>query len=165
MSTGAAVPSEVRIPQLFADQCGYATPKIDVRVATFQDGRILLVRELSDHRWTLPGGWADVNDSPSEAVEREIIEESGFQAKAQRMLAVFDRAKHANDPPFPFHVYKLFVLCRLVGGQATTTSETIGVAFFGENEIPPLSTSRVSRKQIEFCFESLKNPEAPCRFD
>jgi ADP-ribose pyrophosphatase YjhB (NUDIX family) len=153
------------IRNLFANQTGYATPKVDVRGVVFRDNTLLLVQERSDGLWTLPGGWADVNDSPSEAVEREIIEESGFQAKAQRMLAVFDRAKHANDPPFPFHVYKLFVLCRLVGGQATTTSETIGVAFFGENEIPPLSTSRVSRKQIEFCFESVKNPGAPCRFD
>jgi ADP-ribose pyrophosphatase YjhB (NUDIX family) len=154
------------IRNLFANQNGYATPKVDVRGVVFRDSTLLLVQERSDGLWTLPGGWADVNDSPSEAVEREIIEESGFQAKAERMLAVFDRAKHANDPPFPFHVYKLFLLCRLVGGEPTTTTlETTGAAFFGENEIPPLSTSRVSHKQIEFCFESLKNPEAPCRFD
>jgi len=98
-------------------------------------------------------------------VEREIVEESGFKAKAERMLAVFDRAKQNNDPPFPFHVYKLFILCQLVGGEAATTFETCGVNFFSEHEIPPLSVARTSRNQIQFCFDSLKNPAAPCWFD
>ena len=126
-----------------------------------ENGKLLLVQERTDGLWTLPGGWADVNDSPSEAVEREIVEESGFQAKAERMLAVFDRAKHPHEPPFPFHVYKLFILCRLEGGEARTTLETTGVEFFGENEIPPLSISRVTREQIQFCFEAQKIPPAP----
>jgi hypothetical protein len=81
------------------------------------------------------------------------------------MLAVFDRAKHDHEPPFPFHVYKLFLLCRLLGGEAKTTLETSGVEFFTETEVPLLSTSRVTRAQIRFCFDSLKNPGAPCRFD
>jgi ADP-ribose pyrophosphatase YjhB (NUDIX family) len=153
------------IRNLFAKQSGYATPKVDVRGVVFRERKLLLVQERSDGLWTLPGGWADVNDSPSEAVEREVVEESGFKAKAERMLAVFDRAKQNNDPPFPFHVYKLFILCRLVGGEAGTTFETTGVNFFGENEIPPLSISRTSRNQIQFCFESLRNPDAACWFD
>src|SRR6202021_1992478 len=152
-----------KIRTIFAAQSGYATPKVDVRAAVFRDRKVLLVQERSDGLWTLPGGWADVNDSPSEAVEREIIEESGFQAKAERLLAVFDRAKHGNEPPFPFHVYKLFVLCRLEGGEARTTMETTGVEFVGETEIPPLSLSRVTREQIEFCFAARKNANAPCR--
>jgi 8-oxo-dGTP pyrophosphatase MutT (NUDIX family) len=128
---------------LFENQSGYATPKVDVRGVVFRDDKLLLVQERSDGLWTLPGGWADVNDSPSEAVEREIVEESGFRTKAERMLAVFDRAKHGNLPPFPFHVYKLF----------------------SENEIPPLSLSRNTRELIQFCFDARKNPDNPCRFD
>jgi ADP-ribose pyrophosphatase YjhB (NUDIX family) len=153
------------IHRLFENQSGYATPKVDVRGVVFRDDKLLLVQERSDALWTLPGGWADVNDSPAEAVEREIAEESGFQAKAEKMLAVFDRAKHPHEPPFPFHVYKLFILCRLEGGEAKTSWETTGVEFFGENEIPPLSTSRVTRDQIQFCFEAEKDPATPCRFD
>jgi ADP-ribose pyrophosphatase YjhB (NUDIX family) len=150
---------------LFENQTGYATPKVDVRGVVFRDNKILLVQERSDGLWTLPGGWADVNDSPSEAVEREIGEESGFRTKAEKMLAVFDRAKHDHEPPFPFHVYKFFILCRLEGGEARTSAETTGVEFFGEDEIPPLSVSRVTRGQIQFCFEAQKKPDAPCRFD
>src|ERR1700732_815992 len=150
---------------LFENQTGYATPKVDVRGVVFRDDKLLLVQERSDGLGTLPGGWVDVNDSPSEAVEREIVEESGFHTKAERMLAILDRAKHGHEPPFPFHVYKLFILCRLEGGEARTTMETIGVDFFGENEIPPLSISRVTREQIQFCFEARRKKDAACRFD
>jgi ADP-ribose pyrophosphatase YjhB (NUDIX family) len=153
------------IQSLFANQSGYATPKVDVRGVVFRERKLLLVRELSEGLWTLPGGWADVNDSPSEAVEREIFEESGFEAKAEKMLAVFDRAKHEHEPPFPFHVYKLFILCKLLGGSARTTNETTDVDYFGQNEIPPLSTSRVTAAQIQFCFDTLENFDGLCRFD
>ncbi len=157
--------SSALIRGLFENQSGYATPKVDVRGVVFQEDKLLLVQEKSDSLWTLPGGWADVNDSPSEAVEREIIEESGFQAKAERLLAVFDRAKHGHQPPFPFHVYKLFILCRLEGGRAVESCETSGAEFFGKNVIPPLSTSRVTSEQIRFCFEARNNSDGPCRFD
>jgi ADP-ribose pyrophosphatase YjhB (NUDIX family) len=150
---------------LFENQTGYATPKVDVRGVVFRSGKLLLVRERTDGLWTLPGGWADVNDSPSEAVEREVLEESGFRTRAERMLAVFDRARHPHEPPFPFHVYKLFVRCGLQGGEARTTFETSEVDFFGQNEIPPLSISRITIDQIHFCFETQKNPTALCRFD
>ena len=153
------------IQGLFDKQTGYATPKVDVRGVVFRSGRLLLVRERTDGLWTLPGGWADVSDSPSEAVEREILEESGFQTQAEKMLAVFDRAKHPHEPPFPFHVYKLFILCALEGGAAMTTFETSGVDFFGEDEIPPLSISRITLDQIHFCFAAQKHPTDLCRFD
>ncbi|HXC62380.1 MAG TPA: NUDIX hydrolase [Nitrospiria bacterium] len=165
MFAHSSLESPAFIRGLFENQTGYATPKVDVRGVVFRDNKLLLVQERSDGLWTLPGGWADVNDSPSEAVEREIVEESGFQAKAERLLAVLDRAKHGNEPPFPFHVYKLFILCRLAGGEAKATMETTGVEFVGENEIPPLSLSRVTREQIQFCFDARKNPDGPCRFD
>jgi ADP-ribose pyrophosphatase YjhB (NUDIX family) len=153
------------IRRLFENQTGYATPKVDVRGVVFRDNKVLLVQERSDNRWTLPGGWADINEAPSEAVERETLEESGFQTKAERILAIFDRAKHGHEPPFPFHVYKLFLLCRLEGGEARSRKETTGVGFFGEDEIPPLSLSLVTPEQIQFCFVTQKNPDSPCRFD
>jgi ADP-ribose pyrophosphatase YjhB (NUDIX family) len=153
------------INRLFENQTGYATPKVDVRGVVFRDGKLLLVKERADGLWTLPGGWADVNDSPSEAVEREILEESGFVAKAERLLAVFDRSRHAHEPPFPFHVYKLFIQCRLEGGDARATEETSATGFFAENEIPALSISRVIPEQIKLCFEMQNQPHAPARFD
>jgi ADP-ribose pyrophosphatase YjhB (NUDIX family) len=157
--------SEPEVRAIFEQQQGYATPKVDVRGVVFRDDKILLVRERSDGRWTLPGGWADVNDSPSEAVEREILEESGFKAKSRRLLALYDRAKHPHLPPFAFHVYKIFIECELMGGSPLTSYETTAVDFFAEDALPPLSGSRVLPEQIKRCFEMRRDPYAPAYFD
>ena len=155
--------SEIRTT--FSAQSGYATPKIDVRGVLFREQKILLVQERSDGLWTLPGGWADVNDSPSEAVEKEVLQETGFKASTSRLLAVFDRAKHPHEPPFPFHIYKLFFLCKIIGGAATPSAETSDVGFFAPDAIPPLSLSRITPAQIRFCFEAGPNGGLPTAFD
>jgi ADP-ribose pyrophosphatase YjhB (NUDIX family) len=151
--------------QLFSQQDGYATPKVDVRAAAFRDGKILLVQEASDGQWTLPGGWADVNDSPTEAVEREMLEESGFTARVTKLAAVYDRAKHAHTPPFPFHVYKLFFLCSITGGETRTSAETLAVDFFSPDALPPLSSTRIVADEISRMFEHWRNPALPTDFD
>jgi ADP-ribose pyrophosphatase YjhB (NUDIX family) len=154
-----------KIRTIFEAQSGYATPKVDVRAAVFRDGKILMVQERSDGLWTLPGGWADVNDSPSEAVQKEVLQESGFRARTERLLAVFDRAKHPHDPPFPFHIYKMFFLCKIEGGEATPSPETSSVDFFGLEALPPLSVSRITEDQIRFCFRAGLNAIVPTAFD
>ena len=149
----------------FAAQTGYATPKVDVRGVVLKDNQLLLVRESSDGFWTLPGGWADVNDSPSEAVVREIREESGFVTRATRLIALFDRSKHAHQPPFPFHVYKLFIACELLGGSAQTSNETSAVGFFDPDHLPALSIGRVTPDQIAICIRGWNDPHRPTLFD
>ena len=149
-----------------AAEFGYATPKVDTRGVVFQDSKILLVREIADNgRWTLPGGWADVNETPSQSVEREIFEESGFQTKAQKILAVYDRDQQGHKPPYPHHVYKLFFHCQIVGGEATTSNETSAVDFFAESAIPELSQSRVTREQISRFFKYYHQSDRPTDFD
>ena len=158
--------SAKKIIELNAAEFGYATPKVDVRGVVFKDAKILLVREIADHdRWTLPGGWADVNDTPSQAIVREVLEESGFETQVVKLLAVYDREKQGHVPPFPFHVYKLFFLCEITGGFARASGETSEVAFFGEFEIPELSISRVKEGQIRRFFQHARNPELPTDFD
>lgn len=157
--------SEPEVRAIFEPQEGYATPKVDVRGVVFRDDKILLVRERSDGCWTLPGGWADVNDSPSEAVEREILEESGFETKSRRLLALYDRAKHPHQPPFAFHVYKIFIECELLGGSPVMSDETSAVDFFAQDALPTLSGSRVLPEQIKRCFEMRRDPQVPAYFD
>lgn len=152
------------IRDLFAGQAGYATPKVDVRGAVFRDDAILLVRERSDGDWTLPGGWADVGDSPSKAVVREIAEESGYITRAVKLLAVYDRNKHGH-PPIADHAYKLFFLCELIGGAPATTAETDGADFFREGELPELSLTRTVPSQIARLFEHHRHPDWPADFD
>lgn len=145
---------------LFRSENGYATPKVDVRGVVFDErGRLLLVRETSDGLWTLPGGWADVNESPARSVEREVREESGYVVRAVKLLAIFDRSLHGHEPPFPFHVYKFFVRCTLEGGTPQTSIETSGVDFFARDRLPPLSVSRVTAEQIDRMFEHFEHPD------
>lgn len=152
------------VQQLFANQAGHATPKVDVRGVVFRDDAVLLVRERSDGCWTLPGGWADVNESPATATVREIHEESGYETHALKLLAVYDRNKHRH-PPLAFHVYKLFFLCELIGGAPKSSHETDDIAFFREDDLPDLSLTRVVPSQIKRFFEHARHPECPTDFD
>lgn len=152
------------IVELFGRDGGYATPRIDVRAAVFRDDRVLMVRERTDGLWTLPGGFADVGDSPSLAVEREVREESGFLVKATRLAALFDRNRHPH-PPFGFHLWKAFFLCELLGGEAQSSIETSAVGFFAEHDLPPLSQGRISVRQVQAMFEYHRDPKLPASFD
>jgi ADP-ribose pyrophosphatase YjhB (NUDIX family) len=156
--------SKERIRLSFAGEGGYSTPKVDVRGVIFREGRILLVREKLDGNWALPGGWADIGLSPSEVVVKEISEESGFQAEAVRLLAVLDKKFH-DHPPEPYHVYKMFILCTIVGGEAAEGVETSGVDFFAEDELPELSVERNTAEQLRTMFQFLNNPQKPVILD
>lgn len=144
---------------------GYATPKIDVRGVVVDDrGRVLLVRERSDGCWTLPGGFADVGEGPRLAVEREVREESGFDVRADRLLAVLDR--HAwPHPPALHQVWKLLIACQLVGGAPSRSIETDGVGFFDPGRLPALSTIRILPQQIQLALERVADPAAPIHLD
>ena len=154
-----------RVLDLLQLETGYATPKVDVRGVVFQGDRVLLVKERMDGHWTLPGGWADVGATPSENVEREVFEESGYRARAVKLLAIYDRRKHGHMPPHPHHIYKIFFLCELIGGTASQSIETDEVGFFAEHELPELSLGRVTPAQLARMFEHHRHPDWPPDFD
>jgi ADP-ribose pyrophosphatase YjhB (NUDIX family) len=143
---------------------GYATPKVDVRGAAFRDGNVLLVREVSDGLWTLPGGWADVNQSAGDCVVREILEEAGFEARALKLAAVFDYQKR-NRPHSKDSIYKMFFVCEITGGEARPSIETSEVAFHARDRLPALSQGRSSAAQIDRMFEHFENAGLPTDFD
>jgi len=152
------------IKDLFASETGYATPKVDIRAVIFKDNKILMVKENSDGSWALPGGWADIGLTPSEVAVKEVKEESGFDVKAVKLLAVMDMKCHPH-PPSPFHIYKMFIQCEIIGGQPMKGVETSAVEFFAENKLPPLSIARNTQTQIEMIFKHLYNPKEPIYFD
>ena len=158
--------SSGQLQGLWVGDEGYATPKVDVRGAVFDQDKVLLVRERSDGKWTLPGGWVDVGDSPASAVEREIREESGYLAKAVKLAALFDKNNPAHGhPPSILHIFKLFFLCEITGGTATLSNETDGVDFFPVNSLPPLSIGRTTQSQIARLYEHHLNRSLPTDFD
>jgi ADP-ribose pyrophosphatase YjhB (NUDIX family) len=145
--------------------CGYPTPKTDSRGAVFRDDKILMVKEIEDGCWTLPGGWCDVGMTPAQNAEREVWEESGFETRAVKLIAVLDRRTQGHLPPYPFDIYKMFFLCEITGGSAKASIETSEVEFFSEDEIPKLSHSRTQIHQIKMCFEHYRNSDLPTVYD
>jgi ADP-ribose pyrophosphatase YjhB (NUDIX family) len=149
---------------LFKQQTGYPTPRIDVRAAVFKDRKLLLVRERVDGGWTMPGGWADVGDVPSEAAERETFEESGFRVKAKKLIGVYDANR--TGPLELFHAFKIIFLCEIIEGEASPSYETTEVAFFGPEEIPELlSGERTKTRQIKDAFSTLADSQMQAVFD
>ncbi len=156
-----------RVEALFAGEQGYATPKVDVRGAAFDGaGRLLMVREVADSgRWTLPGGWADVNLTPAENVAKEVREESGYQVRVRKLAACWDRTRQGH-PDRVFSCCKLFFICDVVGGAAATGQETSEVQWFTEDALPEdLSSSRVLPGQLRRMFEHARNPALPTDID
>ena len=154
-----------RIHELLAGEVGDATPKVDVRGVIFDGDKVLLVSERMDGgRWTLPGGWADVNESPSKSAVREVWEESGYEVRATRLLAAYDRARH-DHPPHLYTIYKLFFLCEITGGEAKSTFETDGVDYFPIDNLPELSIGRTTPAQIKRLYELYRDPSLPTDFD
>jgi ADP-ribose pyrophosphatase YjhB (NUDIX family) len=164
LADGSGAKYEVIIDVL-REGWGYATPKVDVRGAAFVDGRVLLVREISDGRWTLPGGWADVNQSAAECVVREIAEESGFEARALKLAAVRDYQKSGHPPRHVDSIYKMFFICEITGGSARASDETSEADFFPRDALPPLSLGRTTAAQIDRMFQHAEDPHLPTDFD
>lgn len=158
------VPPE-RVHHLYLGERGYPTPKVDVRAGVFRDDQILLVREASDGRWSLPGGWADEQQSPRQCVEREVLEEAGYQVHASRLVAVKDRSLHPYEPRRLEHVYKLFFLCELLGGTPTVGLETTAVEFFPLDALPELSSGRTLAEDVRLLALHHRQPELLPEFD
>ncbi len=156
-----------RIAALFASQQGYATPKVDVRGAAFDEaGRILMVREVADAgNWTLPGGWADVNLTAAENVAKEMREESGYEVSVRKLAAAWDRTRQGHAPGV-FSCVKLFYICDIVGGEARTSRETSEIGWFAEGALPAdLSLGRVLPAQLHRMFAHARDARLPADFD
>ena len=141
-----------RVKDLFCGETGYQTPKLDTRAAVFQEGKILLVQE-EDGRWSLPGGWADVDISVGENTVKEVKEEAGLDVIPKLVIALQDRNRH-NSPPSAFGICKVFVLCELLGGSFQPNLETLDSGWFGLDELPELSTEKTTEAQIGMCFDA-----------
>lgn len=144
-----------KVIDLFCNETGYQTPKIDTRAAIFQQDKILLVHEKND-TWSLPGGWCDVDISVKENTIKEVKEEAGLDVSADLVIAVQDREKH-NLPIYAYKVCKIFVLCSVVGGSFTENIETIESKYFGIDELPQLALEKNNAEQIKMCFEAYRS--------
>ena len=141
-----------QVKNLFCNETGYQTPKLDSRAAIFQEDKILLVKEKNG-TWSLPGGWVDVDISVKENVIKEVKEEAGLDVTADLVIAVQDREKH-NVPIYAYKVCKIFVLCTVIGGNFEPNIETIESRYFGIHELPTLAEEKNNEEQIRMCFDA-----------
>ncbi|WP_299727477.1 NUDIX hydrolase [uncultured Endozoicomonas sp.] len=154
-----------KVNHYFLPEKGYCTPKVDLRGGVFLEDKILLVRERSDGCWTLPGGWADVCEPPSTGVEREVLEESGYTARAIKLVALRDTQRHPYHPRSPHHIYKMIFLCELTGGSPKENIEISEIGFFDVNDLPELSEGRTLPRDIKLLLEHKNALELPTAFD
>ena len=157
------IPTE-KVEELFCNETGYQTPKLDTRAAVFKENKILLTHE-NNGTWSLPGGWVDVLESIKSNTEKEVKEETGLDVEAVKVIAIQDRNKH-NIPVYAYGVCKVFVLCELIGGSFEENIETTEINYFSLNEIPEnLAKEKTTKEQIEMCFEAYKNKNWQTQFD
>ena len=142
----------------FAGELGYQTPKVETRAAVIKDNKILLVKEQFDGKWALPGGYQDVNMSIKENAIKEASEEAGAVVNPVKIIAVLDYNRH-HHVNFPFGMVKVFVLCEYVSHSFVENTETLGAEFYSLDELPELSTTRTTKKQLEMCFDCYNNIE------
>ncbi len=152
-----------KIRNLFCNEVGYQTPKLDTRAAIFKHEKILLVKE-NNGKWSLPGGWVDVNVSVKENTIKEVKEEAGLDVTADRIIAIQDRAKH-NLPVYAYGICKIFVLCSIIGGKFKKNIETTEFAYFSKDELPELATEKNTKEQIEMCFKAYHDENWVTEFD
>jgi len=155
--------SKESVLKSFSMQAGYTTPKIDVRGAVVHEGKILLVQERMDIKWAMPGGWADLGNAPASVAEREVWEESGYEVKAEKVVAVIDANR--IEPLEFYHAFKIIFLCKLIGGESKISHETMAVDFFDPGNIPPLSIYRTNESMLQEVFAHVKDSKRPTAFD
>lgn len=153
-----------RVKDLFCNEKGYQTPKIDTRAAIFKDNKILLVHE-NNGTWSLPGGWCDVLESVKSNTIKEVKEETGLDVETLKIISVQDRNKH-NKPIYAYGVCKIFVLCNIVGGEFIENIETTEIKYFSLDEIPDnLAEEKTNKEQIEMCFKAFNDKSWETQFD
>ncbi len=164
MSGVTGAPME-KLSIYFESKKEYITPKVDIRIVIFNEQKkILLVKEKADGKWSLPGGWADIGSSPKEIAVKEALEETGFDVKPKKLLAILDKRCHPHPPQLDY-VYKIFIHCEIVGGTTTAAFDILDIGFFAQDAIPELSLDRVLPTQINLMFEYLDNPNKEAIID
>ena len=152
-----------KVKNLFCNEQGYQTPKLDTRAAIFKDDKILLVHEKNGF-WSLPGGWVDVLESIESNTIKEVKEEAGLDVVAKKVIAIQDRNKH-NTPIYPYGVCKVFVECEVMGGEFVENIETVEIGYFSLDNLPKLAEEKCTPKQVEMCFEAKNNKNWQVLFD
>ena len=143
----------------------YPTPKVDIRgLLLSADKKILLIKESADGKWSLPGGWADIGETPKEVIIKEFKEETGLDVIPKALLALFDKRMHAH-PPQPFYVYKMVFYCEPVSSHINKGFDVLDAAYFDVEHLPELSEDRILKSQVELVYKKVISSDLTSYFD
>ncbi|SDL30236.1 NUDIX hydrolase [Halarsenatibacter silvermanii] len=150
---------------LLESEIGYPTPRVDVRAAIFRKGDILMVKEKINDRWSLPGGWADIEWSLKENLIKEAHEEAGVEINPRRIIGVFDRGTKDEEALSFYGIYKIFVECDFISMDFQENIETSTAKFYGRDDLPNISKERNTEEEIKLCFEARNKENFEAKFD
>ena len=154
------------VKDLFCNETGYQTPKIDARAVVIRNDKILLVKEnpvntdANTNTWALPGGWVDINESVKSNTIKKVREETGLEVTPMRLIAIQDRNRH-NKPKYAYSVCKIFILCNIKFG----TQETPENDFFDIGALPELANEINTFSQIHMCYKAYYDNKWVVQFD
>ena len=117
----------------------YPTPNISVRVVILNEDKtkVLMVREAKTQNYSLPGGWADLYDSPSDTAKNEAKQEAGANIDIIRLVGLVNHTPYKSAPALPEYV--AIFEARLEGELQEHEYETDDVNWFDVNHLPEIS--------------------------
>lgn len=130
----------------------YTPPKHIVSAATIvvnEQNEILLIKGPM-RGWEMPGGQVEEGESIKEAAIRETKEETGIDVEIIKFCGIFQNVNRS--------ICNTLFLARPIGGQCTTSPESLEVGFFPIDEALNMVTFNNFRQRIEYCLDESMQP-------
>jgi len=124
------------------------------------NGRVLLVQRADSGRWTLVTGCLEPGEQPAIGALREVEEETGVLASAERLVSVTALPLAACANGDLVHWLDVTFRCRATGGEARVNDdESVDVGWFGLAELPDVPARHLA------CIRDALSPGPEARFD
>lgn len=128
----------------------YPTPNVSVRTVIFNSDKtkVLMVREAALHTYSLPGGWADLYDSPSKTAKNECLQEAGAEIEVVRLIGITERTPFKSNTSVPEYV--IIFEGKIKELHKEHEYETDDVQFFDINNLPEISRKTTKEEIMRF---------------
>jgi ADP-ribose pyrophosphatase YjhB (NUDIX family) len=132
----------------YYDISGQVSPLLGVDAAVFQRDKLLLIKRPDISLWATPGGMVEVGETLTEAVLRELKEETGLNGKIDCLLGIFDSRIWKSQ--LTSQLYHVIFQVTAASGNPVITSEAADFGFFPADNLPPLAPGHDLRVPLLF---------------
>lgn len=141
---------------LYFERDIYPTPNLSTRTIIFNENHeLLMVQEAKNGLWSLPGGWIDLYDSPSEGAKKECLQEAGAEVEIINLLGIKDVSQYSSSKLSEFVIVFEGRLKSFVQEHCHETSD---VRFFPLDKLPPLS-NKLYKEVMDAFLTALEKKE------